>query len=221
MKGLLSLIFLLVLSMKGYSQAKPVELKNALDSFSYALGLSISNFYKEQGVKEINENLVLKAITDVKNGTVRLTDDAVNTAIMNYLDELKSKEAAEEKKKGTEFLAENKKKEGVVELPSGLQYKIIQQGTGNKPTASSEVMVHYTGKLLDGTQFDSSLERGQPLKITVNRVIKGWTEALELMPVGSKWILYIPSHLGYGDYGSGPIKPGSTLIFEVELLEIL
>lgn len=223
MRGFYALCMMLMLSTQIFSQTAPAppELKNSLDSFSYALGLSISNFYKEYGVKEINENLVVKAIQDVKKGTVLLNEDAVNAAIMHYLDEIKSREAADEKKKGAEFLAANKKKEGVVELPSGLQYKIVREGAGTKPSASSEVMVHYVGKLLDGSIFDSSYERGEPLRITVNRVIKGWTEALELMPAGSKWEIYIPSHLGYGDYGSGPIKPGALLIFEVELLEVI
>lgn len=196
-------------------------LNNALDSFSYALGLSISGFYKEQGVKDINEQLVLKAIKDVEKDSVLLNDDAVNSAIMNYLDQLKAAESAHEKEVGAAFLEENKAKEGVVALPSGLQYKILKQGTGSRPQPNNYVMVHYTGKFLDGTIFDSSIERGEPLRINVGGVIKGWTEALTLMPQGSKWILYIPSDLGYGDYGSGPIKPGATLIFEVELLEIV
>src|SRR5713226_7263655 len=127
------------------------------------------------------------------------------------------------KKEGDEFLTANKTKEGVVTLPSGLQYKILTEGTGPKPTATDTVVCNYRGTLISGTEFDSSYKRGQPLTIQVNGVIKGWTEAIQLMPVGSKWQLFIPSDLGYGDRGSDPrsgIGPGATLIFEVELLSI-
>jgi FKBP-type peptidyl-prolyl cis-trans isomerase FklB len=138
------------------------------------------------------------------------------------LEQEKMKVAAEEnKKEGAEFLGENKTKEGVVTLPSGLQYRILTEGTGPKPAATDTVTCNYKGTLINGTEFDSSYKRGQPLSIQVNGVIKGWTEALQLMPVGSKWQLFIPSDLGYGDRGSGPvIGPGATLIFEVELLSI-
>jgi len=143
--------------------------------------------------------------------------------------QMKEAQQAEEQKvkyaddiaKGEQFLAENKTKEGVVVLPSGLQYKVIEMGTGEVPTSSSRVKVHYKGTLLDGTVFDSSLDRGEPATFGVTQVIKGWTEALEMMPVGSKWILYIPSDLAYGSREAGAIKPFSTLIFEVELLDIV
>jgi FKBP-type peptidyl-prolyl cis-trans isomerase len=125
------------------------------------------------------------------------------------------------KKEGLEFLTANKEKEGIVTLPSGLQYKVLTEGTGPKPAATDTVVCNYRGTLINGTEFDSSYKNGQPLSIQVNGVIKGWTEALQLMPVGSKWQLFIPSGLGYGDRGSGPnIGPGATLIFEVELLSI-
>jgi FKBP-type peptidyl-prolyl cis-trans isomerase FklB len=205
---------------------KPVatgpNMKSSLDSFSYAVGISIANFYKEQGVKDINSSLVVKAINDVKNGKSLLTEEQINTCIVGFIQEAKSEKASPIKKEGEAFLAENKKKSGVVSLASGLQYEIMKEGTGAKPTADEEVKVHYHGTLLDGTIFDSSVQRGEPVVFGLKRVIAGWTEALQLMPVGSKWRLFVPSHLAYGDNQMGPsIKPGSTLIFEVELLDIV
>lgn len=197
-------------------------MKNALDSFSYAMGLSIASFYKEQGVHNINSSLVVKAINDIKAGKPLMNDTQANTCMVGYVQEIRGEKAAGNKKAGEAFLAENRKQPGVVSLPSGLQYQIIKESTGVKPAATDKVKVHYTGSLLDGTVFDSSVERGTPLEINVNGVIAGWIEALQLMPVGSKWKLFIPSHLAYGDNGAGPaIKPGSTLIFEVELLDIV
>ena len=132
------------------------------------------------------------------------------------------KASAENKKTGTAFLTENKAKPGVVTTTSGLQYSVEKEGTGAKPTATDRVKVHYTGKLLDGKVFDSSVERGQPAEFGVGEVIKGWTEALQLMPIGSKWKLFIPADLAYGDRGAGAdIKPGSTLVFDVELIDIV
>ena len=144
---------------------------------------------------------------------------------MSEADKLKpllKKKQNENMKTGEEFLAENAKKEGVVSLPSGLQYEVITMGTGEKPKAHNTVTCHYHGTVISGEVFDSSVQRGEPLEINVNGVIAGWIEALQLMPVGSKWKLFIPSHLAYGDNGAGAvIKPGSTLIFEVELLDIV
>ena len=203
--------------------AEPAPLfANALDSFSYAIGLSISNFYKEQGVDSINDQLVLTALTDSRLDSSRFTDEEVNTTIIGYMDQLRAKKAEQAKAEGVAFLQENKTKEGVIELPSGLQYQVLTAGTGEKPGVNDKVKVHYTGKLLNGKVFDSSVERGEPIELGVTQVIKGWTEALQLMPVGSKWKLFIPSELAYGDNAAGPdIKPGSTLIFEVELLDII
>lgn len=197
-------------------------LANAVDSFSYAIGLSIANFYKSQGVEQINNQMVMKALTDIQNNKPLMDDAQVNSCIINYMQLARSEKAAGNKAAGTAFLEENKKKEGIVTLPSGLQYQVMQEGTGEKPALTDRVKVHYTGALLDGTIFDSSIERGQPIVLNVNGVIAGWTEALQLMPVGSKWKLFIPSDLAYGDNGAGEdIKPGSTLIFDVELLEIV
>lgn len=202
--------------------ASQVVMKNALDSFSYAMGLSIANVFKEQGVLNVNNNLVLRALNDLKTGKPLMDDTQANNCMVSYVQSMRSEKAAGNKKAGEAFLAENRKQPGIISLPSGLQYQVLKESTGVKPMATDKVKVHYTGSLLDGTVFDSSVQRGEPLEIAVNGVIPGWTEALQLMPVGSKWKLFIPSYLAYGDSGAGPaIKPGSTLIFEVELLDIV
>jgi FKBP-type peptidyl-prolyl cis-trans isomerase FklB len=176
----------------------PVVLKTAEDSLTYAIGLSAANFFKQQDMAHVKTNLVAQAIKDAEAGK----------AFLN-------------KKEGDEFLAANKKKPGVVTLPDGLQYQVLKEGTGPKPAATDKVKCHYHGTLIDGKVFDSSVDRGQPIVISVSGVIKGWIEALQMMPVGSKWKLFIPSDLAYGDKQSGPlIGPGSTLVFEVELLDI-
>lgn len=197
-------------------------LKNALDSFSYAIGLSIANFYREQGITEFNSSLLNKALVDFKAGKPLLDDNQSNTAIMSYVQLKKSEKSAAVRKQGETFLAENKKKPGVITTSTGLQYTILKEGNGEKPKSNDKVKVHYHGTLIDGTVFDSSVDRGEPIVLGVDAVIPGWVEALQLMPVGSKWRLFIPSNLGYGDNDAGPtIKGGSTLIFEVELLEIV
>ena len=162
------------------------------------------------------------------SGKTLLTEDEARTTLTQLQTEVRSKQQEKmkvagemNKKEGVEFLAANKTKEGVVILPSGLQYKILTAGTGPKPTASDTVVCNYRGTLISGAEFDSSYKRGQPASFPVNGVIKGWTEALQLMPVGSKWQLFVPAELGYGDRGAGAdIGPGATLIFEVELLSI-
>lgn len=203
--------------------AKPAPaMKNALDSFSYALGLSMAGFYKEQGIENINTALVTKALNDVKAGKPQLDESDINNTIVAFMQSAKSKKAAPYKKEGQAFLDSNKKATGVITLPSGLQYRIIKEGTGAKPAATDKVKVHYQGSLTNGKVFDSSIERGEPIEFNVNEVIPGWTEALLLMTVGSKWQLFIPSDLGYGDAGAGTdIPPGSTLLFDVELLDIV
>jgi FKBP-type peptidyl-prolyl cis-trans isomerase FklB len=198
------------------------SLKSSADSFSYAIGLSIASFYKAQGVKDINNQLVLKALTDSKNNKPLLTDAQVNNCIVNYMQSARIEKASGNKKAGEAFLSENKKKQGVVALPSGLQYQVIKEGTGPKPTADDQVKVHYRGTLIDGTEFDSSYGRGEPITFGLKNVIPGWTEGVQLMPVGSKYKFFIPSNLAYGDNPAGAlIKEGSTLVFEVELLEIV
>ncbi|GEP92193.1 FKBP-type peptidyl-prolyl cis-trans isomerase FklB [Chitinophaga terrae (ex Kim and Jung 2007)] len=223
------------LSVHGFSQtkapakkpvAKPVAkapaLKNRVDSVSYGIGVNIAENLKAQDLEHVNTAVLVKAIQDVlKKQPLVLSKEECDMSISNYLQQLKAEKAAKNKEEGLKFLAANKTKEGVVTLPDGLQYQILQAGNGPKPTINDKVKTHYHGTLIDGTVFDSSVERGQPISFPVSGVIKGWTEALQLMPVGSKWRLFIPSDLAYGDRGAGPkIGPGSTLIFDVELLAI-
>jgi FKBP-type peptidyl-prolyl cis-trans isomerase FklB len=154
--------------------------------------------------------------------SVQIKQDKASATIQKFFGEIQKAEGEKNQKAGEDFLAANKNKPGVVTLPDGLQYEIIKAGTGPKPKAEDEVKCHYHGTTIDGKVFDSSVERGEPANFPVNRVIPGWTEALQLMPVGSKWKLYIPAALAYGERGAGAdIKPNSTLIFEVELLEIV
>nr|WP_281384583.1 FKBP-type peptidyl-prolyl cis-trans isomerase [Flavihumibacter stibioxidans] len=198
-------------------------MKNATDSVSYAIGMSLASFYKEQGITNVNPSLVTRALNDAMKGQkTLLTEEQMNMSISNYLQQLKKEKAAAAKKAGEEFLAANKTKPGVVTLPSGLQYLVVTEGTGPKPALTDKVKCHYHGTLIDGTVFDSSVDRGQPIDFPVNGVIRGWVEALQLMPAGSKWKLFIPSDLAYGDNQAGAkIAPGSTLIFDVELIEIV
>jgi FKBP-type peptidyl-prolyl cis-trans isomerase FklB len=202
--------------------AAPV-LRTEQDSLSYAIGISVARFYKQENITNINTSLLTRAINDVNHNAKPLLDEQqANTCLVNFVQKAKAEKASGNKKLGQDFLAANKNKPGVVTLPSGLQYQIIKQGTGPKPAITDQVRVHYHGTLIDGRVFDSSIERGQPIELAVNGVIPGWTEALQLMPVGSKWKLFIPSNLAYGDQQAGPmIAPGSTLIFDVELLDIV
>ena len=201
----------------------PATLKNEVDSVSYAIGLSVAKFYKQANLTNINTAMLVKAINDVKNnGKLVMNEEQANTCMTNFMHKAQEERSAGNKKIGEEFLAANKNKPGAVTLPSGLQYMVIKEGNGPKPGPTDKVKVHYHGTLIDGRVFDSSVDRGQPIELSVNGVIPGWTEALQLMPVGSKWKLFIPSNLAYGDQQAGPlITPGSTLIFEVELLDII
>jgi FKBP-type peptidyl-prolyl cis-trans isomerase FklB len=207
-----------------------VDLKSSQDSISYSIGLFMAQNLKQQGMNDLNQAMLTKGLQDaMSGGTTRLTQEQAGTILNNYAQKQyavrnaeSQKASAENKKIGNAFLAENKAKPGVVTTSSGLQYTVEKEGTGAKPTASDRVKVHYTGKLLDGKVFDSSVERKTPAEFGVGEVIKGWTEALQLMPVGSKWKLFIPAELAYGDRGAGAdIKPGSTLVFDVELLDIV
>jgi FKBP-type peptidyl-prolyl cis-trans isomerase FklB len=203
-------------------------LKTQKDKLSYALGMNLgTNLHKE--TVEVDPAILLRGLKDaLAADKTLLTEDEARAALTQLQTEVRSKQQEKmkvagemNKKEGVEFLAANKSKEGIVMLPSGLQYKILTTGTGPKPTASDTVVCNYRGTLVSGSEFDSSYKRGQPASFPVNGVIKGWTEALQLMPVGSKWQLFVPSELGYGDRGAGAdIGPGATLIFEVELLSI-
>lgn len=194
-----------------------------MDKFSYAIGLGIGQNLLSMGAQGINVQDFAQAIADVLNRKeTAISHNEARDIVNKYFAELEAKMNAESIEKGKAFLAENAKREGVVTLPSGLQYEIIQEGTGIKPTANDQVKCHYEGTLIDGTLFDSSIKRGQPTVFGVSQVIKGWVEALQLMPEGSKWKLYIPSELGYGAQQAGElIPPYSTLIFEVELIKVI
>jgi FKBP-type peptidyl-prolyl cis-trans isomerase FklB len=207
----------------------PLTLKTPKEKASYAIGMNIGKNLKRDSV-EVDPAVLYRALKDAYVGNnLLLTDEEAKAALTALQAEVRAKEdaklkaaAVENKKTGEAFLAANKTKEGVVTLPSGLQYKIIKEGTGPKPTAEDTVLCHYRGTLVDNTEFDSSYKRGEPLKIPVGGVIKGWTEAIQLMPVGSKWQLYIPSDLAYGERGApgSPIGPNSALVFDVELISI-
>lgn len=198
-------------------------MKNLLDSFSYAAGLNIAKNMKEQGISKINPALMQRAINDVfQNKSKLLTPEIANMKLQEQLAAFSHKKSAGEKAKGQAFLAENKKRNGVVTLPNGLQYEVLTAGDPNaiKPTAADTVVVHYVGTFIDGKAFDSSVERGEPATFPVGGVIRGWTEILQLMPKGSKWKVCIPSDLAYGDGGRPGIAPGATLIFEINLLDV-
>ena len=194
-----------------------------MDKFSYAIGLGIGQNLLSMGAQGINVEDFAQAIADVLNrNELAMSHNEAREIVNKYFMELEEKMNAENIEKGKAFLAENAQKEGIVTLPSGLQYEVITEGNGKKPGATDRVKCHYEGTLIDGTLFDSSVKRGQPAVFGVSQVIKGWVEALQLMPEGSKWKLYIPSELGYGSQQAGEmIPPYSTLIFEVELIKVI
>lgn len=194
-----------------------------MDKVSYALGLSIGNNFLNSGIKNLQVEDFVKGLTDVLNEKQPdITYDEAKEVINEFFIKLQKEKMEINKKAGEEFLHINKGRAGVVELPSGLQYQVLKQGNGAKPKATDKVKCHYHGTLINGTVFDSSVQRGQPAVFGVNQVIPGWVEALQFMPVGSKWRLFIPSNLAYGEQGAGEmIEPNSTLIFDVELLDIV
>ena len=194
-----------------------------MDKISYALGLSIGNNFQNSGINNLQVEDFVKGLNDVLSGAQPVISyDEAKQVINEYFMNLQKQKLELNKKAGEEFLAINKEKAGVVTLASGLQYQVLQNGEGVKPTASDKVKCHYHGTLINGTVFDSSVQRGQPAVFGVSQVIPGWVEALQLMSVGSKWRLFIPSELAYGEQGAGDvIEPNSTLIFDVELLEIV
>ena len=206
----------------------PLVLKTPKDKASYAIGMNIGKGLHKDSV-DVDPAILLRGLKDgMAGGKTLLTDDEAKTAMVAIQADLRKRQEAKmavvgdaNKKEGDEFLAQNKTKEGVVTLPSGLQYKILKEGTGPKPSASDSVVCNYKGTLIDNTEFDSSYKRGQPATFPVGQVIKGWTEVLQLMPVGSKWQVFVPSDLAYGPRApGGTIGPNATLIFEIELLSI-
>lgn len=194
-----------------------------MDKVSYALGLSIGNNFQNSGIKQLQVADFVKGLENVLGEKQpAISYEEAKQVINDYFMKLQQERLEINKQAGAEFLEINRHKAGVVELPSGLQYEILKQGTGAKPSANDKVKCHYHGTLINGTVFDSSVQRGEPATFGVSQVIPGWVEALQLMPVGSKWRLFIPSNLAYGEHGAGDvIEPNSTLIFDVELLDIV
>jgi FKBP-type peptidyl-prolyl cis-trans isomerase FklB len=195
------------------------------EKLSYSLGVQIGSNMKAQGLTDLDAKVIGEAIADVlKGGKLKLTSEEMQAAVNTYQQELDKKrtdEAAAAKGKGEKFMAENKKRSGVKTTESGMQYEILKEGNGEKPKATDQVTVHYHGTLIDGTVFDSSVKRGQPATFPLNGVIKGWTEIVQMMPVGSKWKVVIPPELAYGENGAGgAIGPNETLVFEIELISI-
>ena len=224
-KNLLSLIIISSLSFascNGQKKSSEMKLTNKTDSVSYGIGMSIGGSLAKDGLTDVNLDVMMKAMKAAMNKDSLLMDQQqAGMVIQSYVMDVRKKKGEEALAKEKTFMEENAKKPGVTTLPSGLQYSVIKMGTGPKPTAADTVIAHYHGTLIDGTVFDSSVERGEPMTRHVTGVIEGWQEALQLMPVGSKWKLYIPSKLAYGEQGAGAtIPPNTPLIFEIELLGI-
>lgn len=203
-------------------KAQEVDMNDDLHSFSYAMGVSIGSDLRESGVDSISTSAFAAALSDVMNGTEIIGVEEANKQMRTTLDKIEEERNSRLKEESARFLAENAKRPEIVTTDSGLQYEIITSAVGSKPVAADKVKVHYTGMLPDGEVFDSSVARGEPIVFSVTGVIKGWTEALQLMSVGSKWKLYIPHELAYGERGAGggAIPPFAVLVFEVELLGI-
>ncbi len=195
-----------------------------MKAVSYCVGMSVAGSLLQQNLKEINPEIMVQAITDVFSGKPpKYAPEEANQIIQQYLSVAVQEQFKANKEVGEKFLAENFKKDGVKTTVSGLQYEVIEEGKGKAPAATDQVKVHYHGTLIDGTVFDSSVERNSPATFGVNQVIPGWTEALQLMKEGSKYRLYIPQELAYGEnpHPGGPIQPFMTLVFDVELLEVV
>jgi len=222
----LSLVTLLCFSLTGNVNAqKKAKLKTSIDSLSYALGVANFQYYNKDSIF-INADAFAKGVKDASKNKAAMDETVASNFIVKYMQARETKKITRNFRKqieaGDKFLAENGKQEGVITTPSGLQYKVITEGTGEKPQPDDMVKVQYTGKTLEGRKFDSSYDHNEPATFKLNTVIKGWQEGLQLMPVGSKYILYLPARLAYGERGAGGIiKPFETLIFEVELLEIV
>jgi FKBP-type peptidyl-prolyl cis-trans isomerase len=229
-KSLVGLMIVTALAVTSCNQMKnstsklgPVKLATELDTASYALGVAMANNVKDIGMTEVNINAFAKGFQQVINGEkTDFTLDECNPILQNFFSGIQDKQAEKNLADGKEFLDKNGKKNGITTTASGLQYEVLREGTGAKPAATDTVKVHYHGTLIDGTVFDSSVDRGEPVEFPLNRVIPGWTEGVQLMSVGSKYKFYIPGDLAYGPnppQGS-PIGPNVVLIFDVELLDI-
>ncbi|MEG0794990.1 MAG: FKBP-type peptidyl-prolyl cis-trans isomerase [Odoribacter sp.] len=197
-------------------------LKTTADTASFYIGYMYGSGMQRMGMKDPNMAAIVAGLNSaLQKKEIKTDPQAMEMYLNNYFQELSMKRAEENADKGKKFLEENAKKSGVDTLANGIQYKVIKEGNGQKPVETDVVKVHYKGTLIDGTEFDSSIKRGEPTEFQLNRVIPGWTTALKAMPVGSKWEIFIPADQAYGTRGGGPIGPNETLIFEVELLEIV
>lgn len=223
-KSILLFIFagLLVSSCKVNKNVENSVLDSDLQKASYSLGVTAGSYYLQQGFDSLDLEAFYNGFSNAMNeGELQMTEEECNAFLQEFFTKASAAKADDMKKEGLEFLADNGKREGVITLESGLQYEVITEGTGAIPALTDKVKTHYHGTLLDSTVFDSSVERGEPISFPVNGVIAGWTEALQLMKVGSKWRLFVPYDLAYGERGAGQdIGPYATLIFEIELLEI-
>jgi len=222
LKPTLALISMAVIISGCNSKIGKVDIKTESDSLSYAIGVNMGYNIKNSKIDDINVLAVANGLIDVKDGKKDvMTSEKSIQIIQKFLAKQQAKVGQKNLEEGKKFLEENAKKEGVVSDASGIQYKMIQDGTGAFPTENDVVKVQYKGSLTDGTEFDSSYKRNQPAEIPLNGVIKGWSIGLQKMKVGSKYTLWIPAELGYGERGTGPIGPNQVLIFEIELLEIV
>lgn len=224
--GWIGILAVLCIATQAFSADNKV-LKTDKDKISYILGINMGNHFKRDSI-DVDTDMLMKGFKDALSGAKpMLTDEEMASAMTVFQQQMQAKQmekikvaGEKNKKEGEAFLADNKKKDGVITLKSGLQYKVIAEGTGKMPKESDKVTTHYRGTLVDGTEFDSSYKRGEPVSFPVNGVIAGWTEALQLMKTGSKWQLFIPSDLAYGENGPEPIGPNAALIFDVELISI-
>jgi len=224
MKSRMIIILAFLFLVSQVNAQENLVLKNQKDKMSYIIGMDIGNNLKKQSI-DVEPNILAKGVKDaLTGGKPLLTEQEIRETMTAFQNEMRVKQevvARKNKEQGDSFLADNKKKEGVKTLQSGLQYKVIKVGVGKKPKLNDYVTTHYRGTLIDGTEFDSSYKRGQPATFQVSGVIPGWTEALQLMETGAKWELFIPPNLAYGERGSGGvIGPNATLIFEIELISI-
>jgi FKBP-type peptidyl-prolyl cis-trans isomerase FklB len=215
------LSFATLISCNGQKGKSDVVLKTQSDSVAYGIGVSIGANMKKDGLDSLNVDILAKALKAAMHGdSTMISAQQSQSIIQAYLGEKQKKKGEAALNEGKKFLEENKKKPGVTELPDGLQYSVMKEGTGPMPKETDSVTVHYHGTLIDGTVFDSSVDRGQPITYPLNGFVKGWQEALQMMKVGSKWKLFVPPTLGYGERGSGKVPPNATMIFEMELISI-
>ena len=214
--------FLPLILIMGITSINAQNLNTEMEKVSYSLGVNVAKSVKNQGLESIDSEAIAQAFTDVFEGNeLKISEQESNVILQEYFGKLAQKAQSQNVEAGQNFLAENAKRDGVVTTATGLQYEVLTEGSGDSPKETDQVTVHYHGTLIDGTVFDSSVERGQPATFPVNGVIPGWVEALQLMNTGAKFKLFIPSNLAYGERGAGgAIGPNATLIFEVELISI-